>query len=244
MHPLRKLLLRITSELVWRVPGWPRRLLLSFSQAERGSYYDVLSACELTERRELRRRYLEHALDEGRHAGIFMDMVKQLGGDDRVQAVMADSAYLAAHGVVGQQTLFERKGELGFLAFVTIAEADAEEQFQLYLDRDLPDKHIQDTLRGILRDEVFHKTYSRAALDAYDAGEVKKAMRAVRWNRLKEGWLNTSRHIGSVVASVWLGLVYLVAVGPFRVFGRLERGGWQAPRPDARPLSVRARSQG
>lgn len=248
MNPLRKLILRVTSEVTWRIPGWPRRLLLSFSQAERGSYYDMLAAAEHTERRDLRRKYLEHALDEGRHAGLFMGRVNALGGQDRVQAVMADASYLAAHGVVGQQTLFERLGEMEFLAFVYTAEADAVEQFDVYMDRELPDPETLSTLREILRDERFHVSYSRAALDYYrkrgQETQVTKAMRRVRWNRVKEAWLNLSRHMGGFMASIWLSVIYLVAVAPFKVFGRLERGGWQPAAPDPRPLAQSARSQG
>ena len=236
------------SEISWRLPGWPVKLLTSFSQAERGSCYDMLAAVEQTERRDLRVRYFRHAMDESRHAGLFLKRAREMGGMDRTQAVVADAGYLTDHGIVGGQTLIERMGERDFLAFVHVAEADAVEQFNVYLDRDLPDEDTTAMLQRILKDERFHVSYSRAALDYYrkkgEDAEVERAMRQVRLNRLKEGWLRFSVNLGHFVGSLWLTLMYVVLVGPFRIFARVEEGGWQATR---KPLGDRlqaARSQG
>lgn len=234
-------------QFAWRLPGGPQRLLTSFSQAERGSFYDMLAAAEQTERRELRRLYIEHALDESRHAGLFIGRVQEMGGSDRTQAVLADSAYLADKGIVGEESLFERLGELRFLAFVHVAEADAVEQFDTYLRLGLPDDETGTMLRGILKDEAFHVSYSRAALEPYIAqgleGQVRSELRWVRLHRLWEGWKRFSHHIGAFVSSLWLGLLYLLVVGPFSLFERRASGGWKEPPEDRRDPRLAARSQ-
>ncbi len=248
MGMLRQTWIGLVSELSWRLPGWPVRLLTGFSQAERGSCYDMLAAVEQTERRELRLKYFRHAMDESRHAGLFLGRARALGGMDRTQAVVADAGYLTEHGIVGGETLIERKGELDFLAFVHVAESDAVEQFKVYLDRDLPDPDTRATLERILRDERFHVTYSRAALEHYRSlgrgREVDRAVLKVRWDRLKEAWLRASLRLGNLVSGLWLLLMYLVLVGPFRLIARLEGGGWAAPRPPHGDGLRAARSQG
>jgi len=234
----------LASELAWRLPGRPIKMLTGFSQAERGSLYDMLAAVEQTTRRDLRLKYFRHAMDEARHAGVFLERARALGGMSRTQAVIADAGYLTRMGIVGGETLFERKGELDFLAFVAVAEADAIEQFGVYLDRALPDAGTQAALREILKDERFHASYSRAALETYDPEAVKAALSKVRWDRLKETWMRFSVALGGVVSGVWLSLIYLTLVAPFALLGRLEPGGWQAPRPPG-PGGLRgARSQG
>lgn len=247
MGTLRKFYLGLSGELTWRIKGWPIRLMTHFSQAERGSAYDMLAAAEQTERRDLRRTYLLHALDEQRHAGIFKSRVKALGGMDRAQAALSDAGAMQGAGIVGAQTLFERMGELEFLAFVHVVEQEALEQFQAYCDRDLPDPDTIQAFVGIANDEKFHISYSGRQLEHYRSegrgAEVDKALRAVKWNRFKEGWLRTSKHIGDAVSSLWLWLLYATAVAPFRLVARLEKGGWQPVEPDPRDPVAFSRSQ-
>lgn len=230
MGRLRQLYLTCVSEISWRIPGRPARFLAQFSQAERGNAYDMLAAAELTERRELRRKYLEHALDESAHSRIFRDRARALGMG-RQEDALVDIGYLHDHGIVGGQTLFERLGELDFLAFIHVAEGQALEQFEVYKRRNLVDPVTQVQLDGIRKDELFHMTYSGAELEHYrQAGrstEVRKAIWGVHWRRIKEKWLAFSRQIGDVVSGVWLLLMYTVVVGPFRVLARAEDPGWQ-----------------
>jgi hypothetical protein len=221
--------------------------MTAFSQAERGSAYDMVAAVELTERRELRLTYLHHALDEARHARFFRARVQELGRLDRAQAALSDSGSLRAAGILGSETLFERLGELEFLAFVHIVEKDALEQFNVYCDHGQADPKTIEMLRTIGKDEKFHLSYSGRELELYrSAGrgkEVDWALRRVRWRRVWEAWLRFSKDIGDVVSSVWLYLLCLVAVGPFRLFARLEPGGWQASAEDPRAIDAFARSQ-
>lgn len=245
MGRLRQMYLTCVSEVSWRIPGRPARFLAQFSQAERGSAYDMLAAAELTERREMRRKYLEHALDESAHSRVFRDRAQALGMG-RKDSALIDIGYLHEHGIVGGQTLFERLGELDFLAFIHVAEGQALEQFEVYKRRGLVDPVTQTQLDQIRKDELFHMTYSGAELDGYRrAGrttEVRRAIWGVHWRRVKEKWLAFSRRIGDVVSGVWLLLMYTFVVGPFRLLARPEAAGWQSRATKATDLST-ARAQ-
>ena len=244
---LRRAYLTVASELSWRVPGRPQRLLAAFALAERGSMLDMLAAVEATERRDLRKKYFLHALDEGRHALVFAERVRALGQLGRAEAAIEDSGQLVEAGIVGGRTLFERLGEPEFLTFVYVAEADAVEQFKVYLERGLPDAATQAELRGILKEEAFHVSYSRAEVDRYrkEGLPVDRWATRLRLRRLWEGWLRFSRDFGGVMSGLWLGLLYVLVLGPFRLFGRLEPGGWQSVpvRAGVDPLAA-ARQEG
>ncbi len=247
MGVLRRMWLTVASEVSWRLPGRPQRLLAAFALAERGSMLDMLAAVEATDRRELRKKYFLHALDEGRHALVFAERVRALGQLGRAEAAIEDSGKLVEAGIVGGRTLFERLGEPEFLTFVYVAEADAVEQFRVYLDRGLPDTRTQDELRGILKEETFHVSYSRAEVDRYrkEGLPVDWWATRLRLRRLWEGWLRFSRDFGAVMSAFWLGVLYLLVMAPFRLLARLEPGGWQTPagRPGGDPL-VAARMEG
>jgi rubrerythrin len=248
MGAIRRAWLHLISGVSWRLPRWPQRLLTAFSHAEQGSYYDMLAAAEQTTDGRMRRKYLEHALDEVRHSVLFRNRVRALGAPTRAQAAAWNANLLTEHGIVGGKTLFERLGELEFMAFVYIAERDAVEQFRVYLDRRLPDEGTRQMLEDILRDEAFHVSYSYAALERFRAegreDDVRRAIRQVHWRRIKEGWLRFSRDIGYAVSSVWIMLLYVLVIPPFRLLSRLETPGWHQPTPERRPVQQAARSLG
>ncbi len=244
----RKTLLTSVSLVAWRLPGWPARFVASFRDSEHGSSVDVLAAAEGTTRRELRRKYFRHAMDELRHAALFQGRARALGNPDRTRAALDDVGAVQHHGTADGVTLFERLGEPGFLAFVHVAEADAIEQFGVYLAHGLPDPDTRAVLERILGDERFHVAYSADALErirAEGAGlDIAAELRRVRWRRLRERWSRASRTLGAAMATLWLTGLYLVVVAPFRVFARAEAGGWSAPRPEPRGVLAAARSQG
>ncbi|MEC7947964.1 MAG: hypothetical protein VX265_10375 [Myxococcota bacterium] len=247
MRALRRAWIRLTGTLAWRFPAERRRLLLAFSRAEQGSALDMLAAVRSTQRRDLRLKYFRHAMDEWRHSGLFRRAASQQGVIDATESGRDEAGLLLEHGIVGGRTLFERMGELDFLAFVYVAESDAVEQFDVYRTNDLPDEHTRGVLPAILKDEAFHVSYSRQELLRTQDGDLPverlAAVRRVRRNRIKEGWLRFSRDIGVVVGSVWLWALYALVVGPFRMVARLDKGGFQPASLDARPLLDQARSE-
>ncbi len=246
MGRLRQVVIGWASEISWRLPGGPARLLTDFSQAELGSSLDMLAAVTLTRRRELRLKYFRHAMDESRHADLFRACARAQGGTTRVQAVTSDAGHLRRQGILGSQSLFAQLGERDFLAFVTVSEADAIEQFNVYLARQLPMPETDATLRRILKDERFHVAYSRAALEADNIPrEVTRTLKAARRARRRRAWLRGSWTLGHLVTTTWLVLLYGVLITPFAAVARLEHGGWRPSRPDGSGPTLRtARSQG
>ncbi len=194
----------VASHMAWRFPGRPRRMLRAFSMAERVSMIDMLSAVERTSRRDLRRKYFRHALDEWRHARIFAERAAALGDASREEAALDDSGHLVEHGFAGGLTLHERLDEDTFHVFVHLAEADAVARFLVMLDHGLPDATTREALRGILKDEQFHVSYSRAEVERWhkgggDPGGVRLRLRLTRaW----ESWLRVSRDVGGLVTGV------------------------------------------
>ncbi len=238
----------VASHVAWRVPGRPRRMLRAFSVAERGSMIDMLSAVERTSRRDLRRKYFRHALDEWRHARLFAERAAALGDGSREEAAVDEAGTLVEQGVAGGLTLHERLDEHTFHVFVHLAEADAVERFHVVLDHALPDVATREALRGILKDEQFHVSYSRAEVERWRkaGGDLDGARRRLRLEQTREAWLRVSRDVGSLVTGLWLGLLYLVVVAPFALLARLasrEPSGWRSvPAPTLDP-KTRARME-
>jgi hypothetical protein len=249
MGTLRRTWLKLISPMAWGRTGAARRFLASFSETERGSAADMLAAAELTTRRDLRRKYFIHALDEARHARLFARRAGEFGAEqERARAAIADTNTLQAHGIVGGRSLFERYGELEFLAFVHRSEALAVEQFGVYQELRLLDDKTDLLLRDIVRDEHFHVGYSRVELDRYtregQASEVTWALRKVFWRRPWEAWMRVSVQIGHVVTSFWMTMLYLIVVAPFKLGADREASGFRDVQPDARPRMAAARGQG
>ena len=225
MGKLRQIWIRITGLFSWRNPNRQALLMSKFAATERGSSYDMLCALEQTQYPELRQKYLHHALDEARHARLFRERALALG-IDREQAALVDIGYLQDHGIVGGKTLFERLGEHEFLAFVHDAEQRGLEHFLIYLNSDQTDQHTKEALKGITKDEHFHRSYSGAALNHYVPDESKALLRKVRVRRYKESWMRLARTIGTFMSGLWLQLVYFLLVVPFRIFTRPDQSGW------------------
>jgi len=228
MGKFRQFWIRSAGLIAWRKPQRQARLMSKFAATERGSSYDMLSALEKTDYPELRQKYLHHALDEARHARLFRSRALALGVD-REEAALVDIGYLQEHGIIGGETLFERLGEKRFLAFVHDAENRGLEHFLIYLESDLTDQDTKDALKGITKDEHFHRSYSRAALEKYAPTESQALLRSVRWSRYKEAWMRFARSIGTFMSGLWLNIFYFFLLLPFRILARKEKPGWKQP---------------
>src|SRR5262245_62042010 len=126
MAALSALFARLTSPLVWRLPGHDAKKLFGFARAEHGSMIDLRAAAALTESVTRRALYLRHAMDESRHATMFSRRsaeLRRMRGQPAFGAPSADT-----------ERLFERLGEVGFLAFVHRGERRGRAQFEAYRD--------------------------------------------------------------------------------------------------------------
>ena len=218
--------LRWVSWIVWRlVPGRGATKMAEFSHTEYGSGLDMLCAVEETSRREMRRRYYQHALDELNHAELFRKRAKALQKNERTQAVLFDSGYMNDRGITGERSLFSQMNEVEFLAFVWIHEKRGAQQFDIYANLMSEDKITTQMFDKIAKDERFHIAYSRKALDTFqkngEIDRVKLAIRKIHYQRLLHAWMRFAHRLGQVVTGVWLTLIYFLLVGPFSLLARL-----------------------
>lgn len=217
--------LRWLSWIVWRlVPGRGATKMAEFSHTEYGSGLDMLSAVEETGRREMRRRYYRHALDELKHAEMFRKRAIALKQSTRAEAVLSDSGYLNDRGIRSADSLFSQMSEVEFLAFVWIHEKRGAQQFDIYAELMDEDEPTREMFRQISKDERFHIAYSRTALEHYskdDSALVKKAIRKIQQQRLLQAWMRFAHGLGQVVTGLWLSLIYFLIIGPFSLLARL-----------------------
>lgn len=236
------------SWLIWRiVPGRASTKMAGFSHTERGSGLDMLEAVESTKRRDLRRRYYRHALDELRHSRLFAERARILATSwSRADAVLRDSGFIQAQGINEKHTLFEKFDEIEFLAFVWVHESQGARQFALYADLLSDDQDTAVMFDEIARDERFHISYSKAELDRQaekgHRAAVRNAVWRVRWRRVWQGWLRFSHNLGTFMSGLWLSILYVFFLGPFSIIARLterQSGGLQPTEP-GRTAVVRA----
>lgn len=233
------LLLRAISQLVWRIPGRPAAKMAGFSHTEYGSGLDMLCAAQETPDGELRARFYQHALDELKHARLFKERARALSpARSRAQAVLDDADFIHSHGIRSSESLYQQLGELEFLAFVWIHELNGARQFDVYAELMRDDTASAQMFETIAHDERFHIAYSRRELDklakAGQARTVQRAVIQVRLRALYQAWLRFGRWLGNLMASLWLGLVYVLIVGPFSLAGRLAEApsaGFVPPDP-------------
>jgi rubrerythrin len=223
---MRVALARLTSQVVWRWPRREVRLLRSFSRAEASSLLDMVAAARLTPSEARRAAYLRHALDEARHARMFAARADQIDGErGRLPQGVPRADY---------EALYERLGEVGFLAFVHRGERRGRRQFEAHRDHfaRIGDARGRALFEAILSDERRHESYTRELLVelAGEAGARNALRRAAAW----EAW-RIWRRAGRFVAALSFGLLMttlFVALAPLGLVMRLASPspkGWLKP---------------
>lgn len=214
----------LLAPIAWRIPGHPAKMLHGFAHAEQGSMIDLLAAANLTPSPARRALYLRHALDEGRHAGMFAKRSSELArarGEASLGPVIADT-----------ERLFERLGEARFLAFVHLGEARARAQFAAHIRacKRTGDERSAALLEAISADEAQHARYTRELLIEL-VGSEREARRAVRraiaWEALRL-WRRAGRALSGRLYAALMMIVFLAAA-PLALLVRLVRplrAGW------------------
>jgi rubrerythrin len=194
---IRVWLARATRGLRWRDPQRAARLFMAFARAERSSHYDLLAAAKSCSDANRRGLYLRHASDEARHATMFALRAQQLAPE--LLEPRAD-----------YERLFERLGELGFLAFVHLGELRGRRQLSLYRDElaVLGDERGRALLDAVLVDEARHEAYTGEQLRLV-AGSERAAARALQRAKLWESW-RSWRRLGRASAGFMFGACMFV----------------------------------
>lgn len=220
----RRWLARCSARVAFRSPRSTASLLLGFAQAERNSELELLAAARCTDILAHRALYLQHALDESRHADAFHKRAQRPTPQPFPDVDIED--------------LFARLGERDFLAFVHLGERRGAAQFRGYVDHfsrsDRDDDDHGRLFAGILNDEDRHETTSWAMLVTCCAGDEALARRRLRAMAAWEAW-RSWRRAGRALAGVLYTLtmsVLFVLCAPLSLWLRLTRPqprGWDAP---------------
>jgi rubrerythrin len=232
--PSLERLLRPVHRWVWRDAHRCARKLLSFAATEADGGRHLTRAAELTADPLLRRLYLRHALDEGRHAELFRargrTLLATLGG-----ARGTFEARWLTPGERGRDALrVEDEGDAALLAFLHLSEKAAAGRFEIYRDV-VVDEETRAVFGRILRDEVFHMRYTRLQLERIAPQRHRRALWLARATRVWKGYLRLATALASRLGTVVLLAQYFLILPLFALAAkraaRRERPGWSAPHP-------------
>jgi hypothetical protein len=206
---VRPFVARVTNWIVWRSPRRAARLLFSFAHAEAASRVDLIVAAQLAASTAHSALYLRHALDEARHAKLFSLRSAELRG----------KLGLPPLGFVrpDAENLFERLGEVGFLAFVHRGEQRGRRQFDSYRDHfaRAGDERMRALFDAVLVDERRHEEYTGTLLRTVAGGEraARRALRAAAAWEAWRSWRRAGRALAGGVYEAAMSVLY-VALAP------------------------------
>jgi rubrerythrin len=208
----------------WAFSSLPRtaRLLHGFARTEEQSQLELRQAARLCDDERRRARYLRHALDEARHARAFAERAAELARRAGIPSLPRPSA--------GCESLYERLGELRFLAFVHAGERRGRVEFATYAAvlRRRGQDELAKLFEDLVQDERQHESYSARLLEEL-AGE-RGARRALRWAGRNAAWQEFRRRGRALAGGLYRAMMLLVfvALAPFalayRVLDRKPQG--------------------
>jgi hypothetical protein len=221
---------------VWRDVDRRARKLIHFAETEAAGGRHLAHAAELTSDPLLRRLFLRHALDEERHAALFRSRGQKLRrsretGEKAGGKTGFDADWLAP-GERGLDRLqVGEMSEPALLAFLHLSEKAAAERFALYGQLLEDDPETRAVFGDVLRDEVFHMTYTRTQLGRVAPARSRRALWRARAGRLWRAYLRLAGALAGLLGGLFLGLQYFLLLPWFAVAAkraaRREREGWQ-----------------
>jgi rubrerythrin len=236
-------LLRPVHRWVWGDFDRRVRKLLAFAEVEGDGGRDILRAAELTSDPLLRRLYLEHAIDELRHADLFRQRgaaLLQLRAT-RSTVRFNTSPLPGGHGL--DDLSIEGEPDHRLLAFLHVAEKAAAGRFAIYRDVVADDPSTRAIFEQILRDEVFHMNYTHTQLARVLPKSYRRQVWQARASRLWKRYLRLAAAVAGVLGTAILTIMYFVVLAPFawlaRRAERREPAGWIpiAPEDNESPTS-------
>ncbi len=223
-------MLRPVHRWVWGDADRRVRKLIAFAQVEGEGGRDILRAAELTPDPLLRRLYLEHAIDELRHADLFRQRgaaLLQLRASH--STTLFDTTPLpGGHGL--DDLSIEGEPDHRLLAFLHVAEKAAAGRFTIYRDIVDDDPSTRSIFEEILRDEVFHMNYTYTQLTRIRPTSYRRQVWQARGSRLWKRYLRVAAALAGVIGTTMLTLIYFVVLAPFAWLAkraqRREAAGW------------------
>jgi hypothetical protein len=202
---------RLFDRFLWRTPRQRARRLAVFAGVERSSATDLRLAARACSSPERAVAYLRHARDELRHTQLFFGSAAAIAAQHGLSQPAQPSAACEA--------LFERLGELDFLAFVHLAERRGREQFEIHARTHAAQgrAELAQMFEAIIADERYHERYSGKLLLELAGNERAAAERVAAMRRWELRHAN-----GAALFSFAAGVLY-VLVTPLRLFLPRER---------------------
>lgn len=223
-------MLRPVHRWVWGDFDRRVRKLLAFAKVEGDGGRDILRAAEVTSDPLLRRLYLEHAIDELRHADLF----RQRGAallqlrSTRSETIFDTSPLPGGHGL--DDLSIEGEPDHRLLAFLHVAEKAAAGRFAIYRDVVDDDPTTRAIFEEILRDEVFHMNYTYTQLARVRPASYRRQLWLARASRVWKRYLRLAAAVASVTGTAVLTILYFVVLPPFAWLAtraeRREPVGW------------------
>ena len=223
-------MLRPVHRWVWGNFDRRVRKLLAFAEVEGDGGRDILRAAELTADPLLRRLYLEHAIDELRHADLFRrrgaDLLKLRS--TRSKVLFNTSPLPGGHGL--DDLSIEGEPDHRLLAFLHVAEKAAAGRFAIYRDVVGDDPSTRAIFEEILRDEVFHMNYTYTQLARVLPRSYRRQVWQARASRLWKRYLRAAAALAGLISTLILRIQYFILLPPFAWLAkraeRRERPGW------------------
>ncbi len=229
-------MLRPIHRWVWDDPRRRARKLLSFAETEADGGRDLCRAAELTRDGLLRRLYLRHASDEHRHAELFRERGRALIRSHPRAAETRFEANWFAPGERGLDDLrVDGQNDASLLAFLHLSEKAAAGRFALYEEVLAADPETQAVFSTILRDEIFHMTYTHQQLTRLSPRKWSARLWKARLSRLWKAYLRLAVAVAGLLGTLMLLLQYALLLPPFAWLAkrkaRREPQGWFPARP-------------
>jgi rubrerythrin len=215
---------------VWGDAHRRAKKLLRFAETEADGGRDIARAAELTGDGRLRRLYLEHAIDELRHADMFRSrgraMLAALPRSDRTT-----EANWLAPGERGLDDLrVDGESDASLLAFLHLSERAAAMRFATYREVLDVDPDTRAIFEGILRDEAFHMNYTRKQLERVAPRRHGVRLWLARLHRTWKVYLRFATAFASVMGAIILTAQYFTVLPLFALAAkrsaRKEPEGW------------------
>jgi hypothetical protein len=231
---------------IWRDVDRRARKLIHFAETEAEGGRHLAHAAELTSDPLLRRLFLRHALDEERHAALFRSRGQTLRraraaggkkgekrGDKPGDKTAGFDADWLAPGERGLDRLqVGEMSEPALLAFLHLSEKAAAERFALYGEMLEDDPETRAVFGDVLRDEVFHMTYTRTQLTRVAPARNRRALWRARAGRFWRAYLRFAGALAGLLGGIVLTVQYFLLLPWFAIAAkraaRREPDGWHA----------------
>ena len=188
----------------------------NFALAEYGSALDMLIASELTHNKKLKKGYLDHALDEFRHADLFKKHAIQIANKihfqyDNSSSVLELGEKIRYLNFIGEKPIYSELTELEFINFVMISEREAERYFTSLSKLEEFDDETRKLFKKIALEEGEHVQYAKKELEKRKKKKIKgltKAYFFIKWFRFKTDLLSNTRTFWIFLGNQLLNLIY------------------------------------